>query len=117
MSQIMLRENLLWVGLMLWLNPFHPSIPWPNLKPSLMVCEKKDRPTGTNLRRTVKTSPQQVRKACKMIDTNDANGRELLLPRVIPFVEHDVTQRNVEHVQWMRRYDRGDPIHEPLQLL
>ena len=102
---------------MLWLNPFHPSIAWPNLMASLKVCEKKDRPTGTNLRRTVKTSPQQVRKASKMIDTNDAKGREFLLPRVILFVEHDVTQHNVKHVQWMRRYDRGDPVHEHLQLL
>ena len=82
---------------------------------SLKVCEKKDRPTGTNLRRTVKTSPQQVRKASKMIDTNDAKGRELLLPPVITFIEHDVTQHNVEHVQWMRRYDHGDPVHEHLQ--
>ena len=52
-----------------------------------------------------------------MIDTNDAKGRELLLPRVIPFVEHDVTQHNVDHVRWMRRYDHGDPVHEHLQLL
>ena len=52
-----------------------------------------------------------------MIDTNDAKGREFLLPRVILFVEHDVTQHNVEHVQRLRQYVLGDPVHEHLQLL